>query len=133
LVLGRPPIRGVQITDVLPNSPAASAGLRAGDIVVALDEQPMEDRQVLRDALSSHAAGEQVELTFYRGRVVIKQKVRLAAAATPADGVPQDRLPPPPGGVIERPSDQQRIEALEQRVLDLERRIEYLEKKAKEP
>jgi membrane-associated protease RseP (regulator of RpoE activity) len=127
-VLGRPPVRGVQVTDVLPDSPAAAAGLRPGDIVTAVDDRATTDREELRAAISTHRAGEEVELTYYRGRLLMKQKVRLAAArgieAPPLDGLPEVRRP------IEVPSDdQRRIDALEKRVRELEGRIEALEKK----
>ena len=39
--------RGVVLSDVLPSGPAAAAGLRPGDVVIALDAKPMENARQL--------------------------------------------------------------------------------------
>jgi regulator of sigma E protease len=60
---GRGPLT---ITDVQPDSPAATVGLRAGDVIVAADGRTFEVSQDLTAYVRSHA-GEEVTLTIERG------------------------------------------------------------------
>jgi putative serine protease PepD len=51
---------------VQPELPAAKAGLKAGDIIVALDGKPFENWNELRLAISKHKPGDVVILNFIR-------------------------------------------------------------------
>lgn len=55
--------RGVQITVVLKDSPAYSAKLRAGDIVIAVDGREVTTTEHFSQLVGEHAAGETVRLT----------------------------------------------------------------------
>jgi serine protease Do len=55
LGLDRP--QGVVVRDVREDSPAASAGLRAGDVIVAVDRRPVRTVEDMKDQLRKHAAG----------------------------------------------------------------------------
>jgi serine protease Do len=57
----------VVLSDVTPGSPADRAGLRPGDIVVALDGKMMENGRQFRINVYSRGAGEQVALDIRRG------------------------------------------------------------------
>lgn len=57
---------GVVVSSVAPKSPAASAGLRKGDVVLAVDGQPTPDMISLRQAIRLHRPGEQVVLSVLR-------------------------------------------------------------------
>jgi serine protease Do len=57
---------GVLIGDVIEESPAAGAGLRRGDILIALDGQPVMDADDYRSALSEIVPDEQITLTIHR-------------------------------------------------------------------
>ncbi len=59
--------RGVVLSDVLPSGPGAQAGLRPGDVVVALDGKPMENARQLDVNLYRRAPGETVTLSVRRG------------------------------------------------------------------
>ncbi len=59
--------RGVVLSDVLPSGPGAAAGLRPGDVVVALDGKPMENARQLDVNLYRRAPGETVTLAVRRG------------------------------------------------------------------
>ena len=50
---------GVVLADVTPGGPAAQAGLRPGDVVVALDGKPMENGRQLQVGLYRRARGRQ--------------------------------------------------------------------------
>ena len=57
---------GVLIAEILPGSPAEEAGLLAGDVIVAIDAEPMYDIAELSAAIKLRRPGETVELTIRR-------------------------------------------------------------------
>lgn len=59
--------RGAFLTRVLPNTPAAKAGLQQGDIVTAVDGQEIAGIRELRDLVQKAGFGGKLTLTFYRG------------------------------------------------------------------
>jgi len=58
--------RGVPITGVAAGSPAAKAGLQEGDVVVALDGQPVDEIQVLRGRIAAMSPGTVAKLSIVR-------------------------------------------------------------------
>jgi serine protease Do len=58
---------GVILSDVHPRSPAAAAGLRPGDIVVALDGKAMENGRQFDVNLYRRAVGDSATVTVLRG------------------------------------------------------------------
>ena len=67
---------GVILADVIPGSPAAQAGLRPGDLVVALDGKPMENGRQLHVNLYRRLIGDVIALDVLRSG----QTVRIAVA-----------------------------------------------------
>jgi serine protease Do len=59
---------GVVVSDVQPDSPADRAGVQVRDIVVAVDEKPIESVPVMTLALGARQAGETVALGLIRDR-----------------------------------------------------------------
>jgi serine protease Do len=59
---------GVLIVDVMKETPAESAGIKAGDIVVALRDRPVVDTRTLQRLIASAGVGERVRLTVLRER-----------------------------------------------------------------
>ncbi|MBL8022371.1 MAG: PDZ domain-containing protein, partial [Leptospirales bacterium] len=57
---------GVEIVQVLPNSPALSAGLAIGDTIVAVDGQSVGRVNSLRQAILARKPGAAVVLTVLR-------------------------------------------------------------------
>lgn len=53
--------------DVAGQSPAQQAGLKSGDVIVAVDGQPISDSNDLASAVTAQAPGKQVKLTVVRG------------------------------------------------------------------
>ena len=78
---------GVQVTgtsnatvaSVQSGSPAESAGLRQGDVITAIDDQPVNSSDALVTAIQNHSAGDQVTLTIRRGGSTISTQVKLGA------------------------------------------------------
>ena len=58
---------GVAVMEVVDGSPAEEAGLLAGDVIVSLDSEPMNDIAELAAAIKLRRPGETVELTIRRG------------------------------------------------------------------
>jgi serine protease Do len=66
---------GVILSDVPAGTPAASAGLQSGDIVLTLDGKPMENGRQFRINVYTRGAGEQVTLEVRRGTRTLSAKV----------------------------------------------------------
>src|SRR5579864_1605069 len=62
---------GVIIEDVVPDGPAAGAGLMPGDIVLSVNEKLVQDIRQFALALYPFAVGENVTLRIQRGRQTI--------------------------------------------------------------
>ncbi len=58
--------RGVLVSDVTPDSPADSAGLRQGDVIVTLNGKEMTDASRLRNTVALAGAGEPFSMTVIR-------------------------------------------------------------------
>jgi len=58
---------GVLVVAVVPGSPAARAGIREGDVIVRLDEEPMVEWEDLLWAVGRRTPGEVVRLVVVRG------------------------------------------------------------------
>ena len=58
--------RGVEVVEVSPGSPAAAAGLRAEDLVVAIDDLPVRGVDDMHRLLTADHIGRRTELTVMR-------------------------------------------------------------------
>ncbi len=68
---------GVPVERVTPDSPAAKAGIRPGDVVVAVDGTRIRGGRNLGMILAKHSAGDEVEVSLLRGREEVKLRVEL--------------------------------------------------------
>jgi membrane-associated protease RseP (regulator of RpoE activity) len=57
---------GAVILEVIPGMPAEQAGLRVGDIIVAIDQIPIDRNHPLADVISQYQPGDRVTVTFWR-------------------------------------------------------------------
>jgi len=57
---------GAILKAVTPGGAAANAGLRAGDVVVAVDELPLDLDRALADVLWRYRAGDRIRITYER-------------------------------------------------------------------
>jgi S1-C subfamily serine protease len=64
--LGLKSARGALVKSIIPNSPAAQAGLRVGDVILELNGRPVEDDSHLVKMVSLTPAGSQAELVIVR-------------------------------------------------------------------
>jgi len=90
---------GLLIVDVIPGGAAEHAGLHGGteraflgntpiklggDLIVAIDDQKVEDQQDLAQVMNNHRAGDTVRITIYRGKEKMEVKVTLGEARVEA-------------------------------------------------
>jgi C-terminal processing protease CtpA/Prc len=68
---------GVRLTGVRAGSPAETAGLRAGDVLIGIGDAVISNLQDFQNALMQHQAGEQVAIRYKRGDQVITVTVTL--------------------------------------------------------
>jgi len=59
-------VKGAYVGRVRPDSPAARAGLKAGDVIVELNGQPIRSATDLERVTGSLRTGEQVTLVYVR-------------------------------------------------------------------
>ncbi len=75
LGLSRP--RGALVTKVIPNSPAARAGLRVGDLVVSIEGRDVQSPAALEYRMALFDIGRRVQLTVLRRGEEVSLRVRL--------------------------------------------------------
>ncbi len=64
---GFTPTAGAVVQTVVGGSPAGQAGLRQGDVIVALDGTPVTSAEQLQSFTQQHQPGDRVQVTYYRG------------------------------------------------------------------
>jgi hypothetical protein len=68
---------GVKFSDVKPNSPAAKAGLKAGDILIQFGDKPIKNLYDFTDALRRSKVGDVVEVKVLRDGRPVTASVKL--------------------------------------------------------
>ena len=68
---------GVKFSDVKPNSPAAKAGLKAGDILIQFGDKPIKNLYDFTDALRRSKVGDVVEVKVLRDGQPVTASVKL--------------------------------------------------------
>lgn len=66
--LGLPVDSGFVVVDVEQESPAGRADLSRGDVIVAIDGEPVQSEQGLRQAIESRSPGDRITLTVVRAQ-----------------------------------------------------------------
>ncbi len=80
--LNLPAARGAIVTAVPPGSPAERAGIRRGDVILAINDQPVLDGNNLRNRVAGTAPGTEVTLTVVRNGQ--EQRIRVTLAELPS-------------------------------------------------
>jgi len=109
---------GAVVEKVVPNSPAAAAGLQPGDVITKLDGKAIADPTALQEAVRKAGAGKEVTITVARGKESkdLKAKLEAGSGSFTISGLQFE---------LSGPSTQK----LEQRIDQLEKRVQELEKK----
>ncbi|MCX7086820.1 MAG: Do family serine endopeptidase [Methylococcales bacterium] len=72
--------KGIVISGIIPNSPAAKAGLQRGDIVTAVNGQEVDSTIKLSNRIALMLVGDVVDLQILRDGEAINKKARVAKA-----------------------------------------------------
>jgi Do/DeqQ family serine protease len=85
--LNLPAARGAIVTSVQAGGPAERAGIKRGDVITAINKQPVIDNNSLRNAVASMAPGSTAEVTVMRnGR---EENFQVALAELPEQQRPE--------------------------------------------
>jgi membrane-associated protease RseP (regulator of RpoE activity) len=71
--------KGVEITDVAENSPAAKAGLQDGDVITAIDGNDIASADAVRSAVQAKQSGDEISVTYTRNGQSSTVKVTLTS------------------------------------------------------
>ncbi|MBR8835298.1 MAG: trypsin-like peptidase domain-containing protein [Stigonema ocellatum SAG 48.90 = DSM 106950] len=73
---------GVLVVKVMPNSPAAKAGIRAGDVIEKLNDQPVKDARSVQTAVENSQLNADVRIDLHRNGQNLSLAVRPGAFPT---------------------------------------------------
>ena len=119
---------GVVVQSVLPNSPAAQAGVKTDDVITAIDKTPITDPAKLRDLIQETGPGKQITIHALRGKEEQTLTAKLGEAS-PSFFLSPGNQRFPNFDAESRFDPMRRIQQLERRLEELERRVRDLEKK----
>jgi len=72
----------VLITNIVSNSPAENAGLKAGDVITMMNDKDIVTTRDLAEELYTFKIGQQITITYWRGNA--KQTTELTLAEMPS-------------------------------------------------
>jgi len=73
-----PEVKGVLVMRVVPNSPAATAGIRRGDVIVQIDNKPITSAEQLQGVVEDSNLGQVLQVKIQRGNQTQTLSVRTA-------------------------------------------------------
>ncbi|MTJ47201.1 HhoA/HhoB/HtrA family serine endopeptidase [Dolichospermum sp. UHCC 0259] len=73
-----PEVKGVLVMRVVPNSPAASAGIRRGDVILQIDNKAITSAEQLQDVVENSTLGQALQVKVQRGNQTQTLSVRTA-------------------------------------------------------
>lgn len=88
--------QGVTVRYVFPDSPAAKAGVKAGDVVLFLAGAAVHDAAELRHKIGDYQPEQSVEVEIRRGAETLKQTIALGRLP---EQLPSETLPPATGNL----------------------------------
>ena len=93
--LGLDGAKGALVSGVMPDSPAAAAGLRQGDVIVGFDGKPVAEMRDLPRLVAAVPAGKKVEVELWRDETTTtaaveigQQEANAEVAAADENGAP---------------------------------------------
>jgi Do/DeqQ family serine protease len=76
--------KGAVISQVMPDSAAADAGLREGDVIVAVGERKIAGASALRNVIGLFRADDEVEISYLRDGERYSKRIRIRSIEPPA-------------------------------------------------
>jgi membrane-associated protease RseP (regulator of RpoE activity) len=68
---------GARITEIVPDSPAAKAGLQVDDVVTAVNDEAVDEEHTLRDRMFAYEPGDTVTLAVTRSSETLSIDITL--------------------------------------------------------
>jgi len=75
--------QGSVLRQVTEDSPASAAGLQEGDVITAVDGEPLDGPQALAEAIAQREPGDEITLTLYSGDADEKRQVPVTLGEHP--------------------------------------------------
>ena len=97
---GLPNQKGAVVQDFPANSPAESAGIKRGDVIVAVDDKPVERVAQLQRTVASYEPGDKVDVHVIRYGENMKFTVKLAEAELPRVTATTSEVVSQPGDML---------------------------------
>jgi S1-C subfamily serine protease len=73
-----PEVNGILVMRVLPNSPAANAGIRRGDVITQIDGKPITTAEQLQNLVEASRIGQVLQVRVQRGNQTQQLSIRTA-------------------------------------------------------
>jgi S1-C subfamily serine protease len=126
--------KGAVVAQVLPESPAAEAGLAVDDVVTHVGAVAVANPEELRNAIRELGAGKAVTLKVVRGKKEMELQARLREAppfVTYSEGTPElpEGFKEFQGHLMPFVSGMEKVSGLEKKIQELEKRVHELEQK----
>lgn len=144
---GVPDGKGALITEVMDDTPAKEAGLKVGDVIVAINEEKVETPSDLTSEVRSKDRGEEVELTIVRNKSEQKVSLKVDEIETYGSmnvpGIPNnfnwndffggqgERFHNWSAPQVDQEDFMRKMEQMEKRLEEMRAKLETLEKKMK--
>jgi S1-C subfamily serine protease len=77
--------QGAIVQRVNEDSPASAAGLKEGDVIMAIDGEAVESPQALADAIAEREPGDSITLTVYQHDGEEEREIEITLAENPDD------------------------------------------------
>jgi type II secretory pathway component PulC len=81
--------KGVRVSGVVDNTPAFESAVQSGDVIMALDDQPVSTNAELRQARDKHQPGDQFRLKIVREGVELNISATFKACPNATKDMPQ--------------------------------------------
>jgi S1-C subfamily serine protease len=129
--------QGLVVFEVVPDSPAARAGLRHGDVITGVNGKDVDELNDLRQRLDQAGPGKEVKLDVRRGDQKKELRARLEESPVEFFGAGPEERTSRYGTTSSAEqgtasSEEERIDRLERRVERLQQRLSELERHQKQ-
>jgi S1-C subfamily serine protease len=131
-----PAYRGASVTEVVPNSPAHSAGIRPGDCIIEIEGTTVQTADIVFETITRSKPGQVISISFYRGRLLNNASIQLISASdndgrTSPNAIGPEMLTPEYVATLQNELERVHAELsdTQARLQQLEARLQQVEKK----